>query len=578
MRTKVLENKSKFWAALTLFSLVASVTGIQIALAASTIDSVSVVGLPEECALVGQQVTVEGEATADAPPGHLFQYHVQIDWGDGNADDETEDGSFTLNNGDTPDPGTNSQTFSGTHTYTTPGDYTITARIYHQTPPGEDNQADAVATVDICVEDPQDDTTLNVFKNTVPDGDLTSFVFLLDGDGDNPFATLQDGFASGAQQVSVGQHFLSEVGQSNWYISDWQCVDESQQSVGEDMGESGIELNFAEGDDITCTFENTLDVCSNLEGDQAEIPQGYEDPNEDGVCTEIPPDQGQIITKKIAAGAAENLLFDFTATWGDTPPTPFSLVDGETNNSGGLNPGSYTITESAEPGWSLLDVTCTVTLPEVEGLSTSTSTPGGVVVTLEEGETVTCTFTNREIPNEPNTYSISGMKWGDSNGDGQKGEGENGLAGWTIFLDTNENGLLDGEEVSTQTDANGNYVFNNLENGPYTVCEVGQNSWNQTYPANPNCHSFELDDLDITDKDFGNQQESNDGGGGSSSGGGGGGGGRRSEPEPEVLGEQTEILPAGAPDTGVPAAGVNVLGMLSTLTGLIGISFVNRKK
>jgi len=30
-----------------------------------------------------------------------------------------------------------------------------------------------------------------------------------------------------------------------------------------------------------------VDLCSNLEGIQAEIPQGYEDPDQDGVCTEI---------------------------------------------------------------------------------------------------------------------------------------------------------------------------------------------------------------------------------------------------------------------------------------------------
>lgn len=33
-----------------------------------------------------------------------------------------------------------------------------------------------------------------------------------------------------------------------------------------------------------------VDLCSNLEGTQETIPEGYEDPDEDGVCTEIPVD------------------------------------------------------------------------------------------------------------------------------------------------------------------------------------------------------------------------------------------------------------------------------------------------
>jgi hypothetical protein len=49
-----------------------------------------------------------------------------------------------------------------------------------------------------------------------------------------------------------------------------------------------LALNFdplATEPDKSCLY---LDLCSNLEGNQAVMPQGYEDPNQDGVCTLIP--------------------------------------------------------------------------------------------------------------------------------------------------------------------------------------------------------------------------------------------------------------------------------------------------
>jgi len=46
-----------------------------------------------------------------------------------------------------------------------------------------------------------------------------------------------------------------------------------------------------------------------------------------------------------------------------------------------------------------------------------------------------------------NQGSISGTKWDDLNGDGVRNENEPGLAGWTIYLDDNQNGQLDEGET-----------------------------------------------------------------------------------------------------------------------------------
>ena len=98
-------------------------------------------------------------------------------------------------------------------------------------------------------------STLTVIKETLPDGATQSFDFELDTD---PFATLQDNDGgSGAIVVSAGVHLINEIGLPDWSLTGWQCLNDQEETVGTDMGESGIELTFSEGEDITCTFTNT---------------------------------------------------------------------------------------------------------------------------------------------------------------------------------------------------------------------------------------------------------------------------------------------------------------------------------
>ncbi|NBD16586.1 MAG: S8 family serine peptidase [Cyanobacteria bacterium] len=119
-------------------------------------------------------------------------------------------------------------------------------------------------------------------------------------------------------------------------------------------------------------------------------------------------------------------------------------------------------------GWYVDDVT-------VNSIGT-----GAHVVDLAPGDAVTdLNFGNFEL--EPG--SISGSKWNDLDGDGERGEGEPGLEGWTIYLDQNQNGELDEEDISTVTDANGDYSFTELPVDTYTVAEVLQEGWQQTFPG-----------------------------------------------------------------------------------------------
>ena len=79
--------------------------------------------------------------------------------------------------------------------------------------------------------------------------------------------------------------------------------------------------------------------------------------------------------------------------------------------------------------------------------------------------------------------SIEGYKWQDLNDNGVFDSNESGIEGWTIYLDDNQNGQLDEGETSTVTDANGFYAFTDVQFGSYTVAEVNEPRWAQTFPS-----------------------------------------------------------------------------------------------
>ncbi|WP_017294026.1 S8 family serine peptidase [Geminocystis herdmanii] len=89
---------------------------------------------------------------------------------------------------------------------------------------------------------------------------------------------------------------------------------------------------------------------------------------------------------------------------------------------------------------------------------------------------------------QSNVGGIEGSIWDDVNGNGTWDSGENPLPNWQVYLDQNRNGQFDQGEITTVTDANGNYLFEDLAPGSYVVAEVIPSGWQQTYPDqfNPN--------------------------------------------------------------------------------------------
>lgn len=122
-------------------------------------------------------------------------------------------------------------------------------------------------------------------------------------------------------------------------------------------------------------------------------------------------------------------------------------------------PGTYKVREVLQNGWQ----------------QTPTSSGSRAIdVTVVATDVLNVNFSNYQ------PRSISGLKFNDLNRSEFQDAGEPGIANWQIFLDTNDNGLLDAGEANTVTDANGQYVFNDPALGVYKVREVPQTGWQQT--------------------------------------------------------------------------------------------------
>jgi len=140
-----------------------------------------------------------------------------------------------------------------------------------------------------------------------------------------------------------------------------------------------------------------------------------------------------------------------------------------------LTPGSYTVAEVQQPGWAR-------TMPKGESYS----------VELKEDDEAGKDFGNR------GSWSISGIKFHDLNGNGLREADEPGLVGWTIQQATG------GQVVNaTSTGEDGSYIFSDLAPGSYSLSEVAKDGWVQTAPRGS--YDLELKDSDIAGKDFGNK-------------------------------------------------------------------------
>ena len=159
--------------------------------------------------------------------------------------------------------------------------------------------------------------------------------------------------------------------------------------------------------------------------------------------------------------------------------TTTSAADG-TYSFANLGYGVYTVEEVPQSGW----------------YQTEPGSPYTYTVTATSGTNLSgLDFGNFQL------VDVTGNVYNDLNGNGNLDPGDPGLQGWTVnLLDASDNLV-----ATTTSDANGNYEFDSLFPGTFTVEEVLQSGWTQTQPVNPNFYQFETQSgLDETGLNFGN--------------------------------------------------------------------------
>ncbi len=127
-------------------------------------------------------------------------------------------------------------------------------------------------------------------------------------------------------------------------------------------------------------------------------------------------------------------------------------TDAEGKYKFSLDPGTYVVQEVLKPGW-----------------TQTRGNPDPITVDLDD-QVTDIDFGNVEV------QGISGTKFEDVDGDGERDDLEEGVAGFIIRLERPDGSLV----TSTETDAEGRYVFDDIEAGDYVVKEVEQQGWQIT--------------------------------------------------------------------------------------------------
>ena len=275
--------------------------------------------------------------TNDDQPGTLIVNKVVINNNGGTLD--AEDFSFTVNG----DPAVPFEADGQNNLTVNAGTYTVTEPAVSGYSTSYDNCSDLVipnggtATCTITNDDQPAHLTLVKVVSNDNGGMAVATDFTLSANGPTPIS----GAGGANSDVDAGTYTLSETSQPGYTASAWTCVGGTQ---------NGSEITLANGESATCTITNH-DTAPSLT-----------------LIKQVVNDNG---------GTAETTDFTLSADG----PTPISGAGGATSDAS-FQAGTYTLSETNVPGYSASTWSC------IGG------TQNGSEITLELGESATCTITN----------------------------------------------------------------------------------------------------------------------------------------------------------------------------------------
>jgi uncharacterized repeat protein (TIGR01451 family) len=194
-----------------------------------------------------------------------------------------------------------------------------------------------------------------------PNPPVANFPLIDDSDTTDPSQVF-------AGLTNFGTYTFTESVPTSWKLESISCGPPTGGTGGTSTTSSGstLTINLAEGDNVTCTFNNNEDV-------------------------------GRIVVKKVTNPATDtSTSFTFTPT-GYNGDSSFSLVNGGTNMSEALQSGTYSVTETAIPaGWDFTSLSCVTSGAKGSVGTQDSSNATQANINLKIGDTVTCTFTNTQ--------------------------------------------------------------------------------------------------------------------------------------------------------------------------------------